>query len=641
MNWFQSFMVRLAARIAPPLNKLLRTIGGTVERAEMEIVQLRERESIRKQRIREEQQELREALEMLGPQWSFSARISAPIGAGASESSAAVAGQLSTAVTLLRESQAPVGVVKCYERLWELELALEDRGWVRELTLSNFEFSLFGIHRIIAICRLYKIKNPVVRRGIQLHGFYVFGRGITISSDDDDTNQILQSFFGNPRNATEVGHCALVQKSEAVWTDGNLYSIFFVDKLTGDLLIRSIDPIEIVEIISDPNDASIERFIHRRWMSQQFDAATGVHQPTSAEAWYPALDYEPEEGEERPDFINTVPVSWDTPVLHAKRGGQHGWQQGVPLAYPAIDYARATKKLIDNWCSMQEAFARFSWQVETQGGLPAIANLKQTFATTLAIGDGTMYEQNPPPTTAAAWMSGPGNKLQASRTAGMIDGPEVGRRVAHMAYMVFGFPETFFADASVGTLATATSLDRPTELMILEEQEWWRQWAQRVAGFAVKSSATAPKGKLREARARKDKPASDIPTIQVIFPSILEHNLIDQVASIQNAMTLGTQGIIGIDERVGVGLLLQELDVEDWQEVLELMYPEKEYAKLMDRNKLVAKDQENTLNPPEAQPGLPGAKPKQIGMKPAEAAKLDRAIASLERAGKLLKERMK
>lgn len=641
MNWFQTLLMRLTARFVPPFSKLLRTLGGTVERAEMEITELRSRESARKQRILEEKQELREALEMLGPQWSVPARIPSAVLAGsASEAHVVVAGHIQTALTTLREAQAPAGVVKCYERLWELELALEDRGWVRELTLSNFEFSLFGIHRIIAICRLYKIKNPLVRRGIQVHGFYVFGRGVTISADDDATTQVLNSFFTNPRNATEVGHCALVQKSEAMWTDGNLYSIFFRDKLIGELLMRSIDPIEIVEIISDPNDASIERFIHRRWISQQFDAATGVHQPTPAEAWYPALGYDPPEGEERPEKISNVVVSWDTPVLHAKRGGQHGWQMGVPLAYPAIDYARASKKLIDNWCSMQEAFARFSWQVETQGGLPAIANLKQTFATTLAIGDGTMYEQNPPPTTAAAWISGPGNKLQASRTAGMIDGPEVGRRVAHMAYMVFGFPETFFADASVGTLATATSLDRPTELMILEEQEWWREWAQRVAAFVVDSSASAPKGKLREARTREEKPASSTPTVQVIFPSILEHDISSQIAAITDAMTLGnSQGaIIGLDERVGVGLLLQELDVENWQEVLELMYPEKEYSKLMDRNKLVAKDQENTLNPPE--PASVGGKPKS-SMKPAEAAKIERAVSALLMAEKRLRERMK
>ncbi len=512
MNWLQTVLLRLTARFVPPFAKLLRTLGGTVERAEMEIVQLRDRESARKQRIREEKQELREALEMLGSQWSVSARIPSAVGSSASEASSVIAGHLARECASLRDAKAPAGVVKCYERLWELELALEDRGWVRELTLSNFEFSLFGIHRIIALCRLYNIKNPLVRRGIQVHGFYVFGRGVTISSDDDDTNQVLQEFFTNPRNASELGHRALVQKVASVWTDGNLYSIFFRDKLTGELLMRSLDPIEIVEIVSDPDDSSMERFIHRRWMSQDFDAATGVHTPKPAEAWYPALRYEPEPGD-RPEMINNVPVHWDAPVLHLKVGGQPKWQMGVPLAYPAIDYARAVKKLIDNWCSIQEAMARFSWQVETQGGLPAIANLKQTFATTLAIGDGTMYEQNPPPTTAAAWISGPGNKLQMSKTSGMIDGPEVGRRVAHLVYMVFGFPETFFADASVGSLATAESLDRPTELMILEAQELWREWAQTIAVAVIDSSDAAPKGKIREARARQDKPASKAPSL--------------------------------------------------------------------------------------------------------------------------------
>jgi hypothetical protein len=655
MNFFQRLFVRAAAWIAPPLGKLLRSTGGTIERAQAEISELRERNNIRRQQIQDEQQELREAIQMIAPAWLPPV---ARLTAATSES--------------LRESGAPGAVIKCVERLWELELALEDRGWVRELTLANFEFSLFGIHRIIAICRLFHIKNPLIRRGIQVCSFYVFGRGVTISSDDDDTNQVLQDFFTSPKNIQEVGHCALVRKNEAMWTDGNLYVIFFRDQKTGELVIRSLDPIEIVEIVHDPDDASQEQFIHRRWMSQQFDVASGVHRPVPAEVWYPALGYDPDV---MPDKIGNIEVSKDTPVDHVKVGAMANWQYGVPLAYPAIDYARAVRKLIDNWCSIQEAMARFSWQVETQGGLPAIANLKATLATTLATGDGSMYEQNPPPTAAAAWISGPGNKLSMSKTSGMIDSPEIGRRVAHLVYMVFGLPETFFADASVGTVATATSLDRPTELKFKEDQARWREILQKWGGYAVESSKQSPSGRLSEAKTKSKPKPKTPPKINVDWPSILEHEILSQIQAITQAATLGGFECTGMDERLTMGLLMQEFGVENWQDVLELMYPEKDYDPLMDRTPLLAQQQDAALNPPPApamggappntgptgmptpNPAKPAAgqppetptgappqapmpkKPHAKHMTGAESAQLARAVASLQKAAILLKER--
>jgi hypothetical protein len=647
MNLLQRLLVRLSAWVVPSLGKIIRTGGGTLERAEMEIAQLRERESARRRHAQEERQEIIECLQMIGPSW-------VPAG-----------GRPKRSVESLREASAPPGVVACYERLWELELALEDRGWVRELTTSNFEFSLFGVHRIIALCRLYKIKNPLIRRGIQISACYVFGRGFSISSDDEDENEILQSTFTNPRNLPELGHSGMVEKEEQRWTDGNLFIVCFRDPQDGTTLFRAIDPVEIVKIVTDPDDIAAEWYFHRRWMAQVFDPSTGQTLPTPMQAWYPAVGYDPDE---KPQTIGPegVEVRWDEPVLHEKCGGMAKWVWGIPLAYPAIDYARAVSKLMNNWCSIQEAMARFAWQVETQGGLPAIANLKQSFATTFASGDGSMYEQNPPPNVASSWISGPGNKLTMSKTSGMIDSPEVGRRVAHMIYMVFGFPETFWADASVGTVATATSLDRPTELRIKDSQQWWSAFIQRVGNIALDNSAEAPKGKLREARVKVAKQRSQV---KVNFPSVLEHDIVQQINAIVAAGTLNGFEITGIDERVLIGLLLQELEVENWQEVLELMYPEDEYDDLIDRTKLLQVQQDDALAPT-AEPGAPVSqgptgtptpmaappnpndplqaahpqapkpkKPKAKHMSGAESAKLERAVESLTRAVRLMKSK--
>jgi hypothetical protein len=42
----------------------------------------------------------------------------------------------------------------------------------------------------------------------------------------------------------------------------------------------------------------------------------------------------------------------------------------------------------------------------------------------------------------------------------------------------------------------------------------------------------------------------------------------------------------GIDERTAIGLLLAELGVEDWQKVLEAMYPMDQYEEVQDRTDL-------------------------------------------------------
>ena len=55
-----------------------------------------------------------------------------------------------------------------------------------------------------------------------------------------------------------------------------------------------------------------------------------------------------------------------------------------------------------------------------------------------------------------------------------------------------------------------------------------------------------------------------------------------------------------------MGLLMQELEVEGWKDVLELMYPEDEYKSLMDRTPLLAQQQDAALNPPPA-PAMGGA----------------------------------
>lgn len=666
MHWLQRLIVRIAARLVPPLGRVLQSAGGTVERLYEQNQMYRERLSDEQSLILQEINEYREAMAMAGGGWSPRMRE----------------GAVSTDYTLKKESDS-LAVVHCKERLAELELALEDRGWKRQLALAATEFSRYGIQQIILISRLYFIKHPLIQRGVKVSSHYVFGRGIEVSSPDESANEVLQAFFADPRNANEISHTGLVRKEEGLHTDGNLFWSLHTAVDDGQTIIRQVDALEIEEIITDPNDQAVPWFYHRRWTQVDFDPNTGTTQVKPMDAWYIALGYQGKP----PAKIKGNSLWKDTngmlvPILHVKVGGISKWHFGCPMVYAALDWARAYRHFLEDWATITRQLARFSWQVETQGGIPAIAAFKQTLATTLG-NDGTNIETNPAPVTGSAWITGPGNKLAAIRTAGATTEPEQGRRVMLMVAAAFGLPETFFGDASTGSLATAQSLDRPTELKFLEAQERWREVLQRIGHYVLTQSLRAPSGKLREAiKSRgldpdaitiemtpKHVPGGTVWTmveakkvtkvanqtaivIDVKFPSVLEHDITSRVTAIVDAMTLNGFECTGIDERIGVGLLLEELGVEDVQAVIEAMYPDKAIGDGLgyEPDRTIPDPEPVPADPTGAAPGAKGAPPnapkpraahpKRTNAKASEAT-VARAVAELRRTLVKLQERGK
>ena len=588
MTRFQRFIMRLLFWCVPALRRVIEQSGGTIERLADTVAMYREAATDRRRDIDALAAEYAEALTMAG---------GGPWGASPT---------LATSRESKRETDLPAQVA-LKERMWDLELALEDQGWKRESSQSQLEFSRWGIQQIMCICRLYRIKNPLIQRGILVSSYYVFGRGFEISSPDPATHQALQNFFGDARNAKELGQKALTEKEATLYTDGNIFWALFTS-LAGEVVVRSIDAVEIMEIISDPDDASVARFYHRGWIQQTFNTVTGTQQMKFVEAWYVDEAYEPET---KLTEINGKPVMTDPSgdyvrIIHQKDGGLPKWHFGCPRAYAAIDWARAYKQRLEDYASISRALARFAWDVKTKGGAPAIAALKGTFATTVA-NNGSQIEQNPPPVTGASFISGPSTTVNPVKTAGVTPSPEEGRRLAHMVYMVFGLGEHFFADISTGNLATATSLDRPTELKFKHDQEIWKEVLKRMGRFAVMKGAKAPNGTLREAL----KGAAPEPVIECNFPPIIEGDIPALSAAIVGATwNARTSDLIGMDEKAAVLLLMRMHGVPNPDDLIELMYPEDEY----DPNR-ASQQQEKQ----EQAAALAAAKPAPVAGAPAKA----------------------
>jgi len=497
----------------------------------------------------------------------------------------------------LREA-GPVGDISPTGAYGLYELLLQNVNWQREINYSWLEFTRWGIQQIILICRLYYIKNPIVRRLVDVCAQYVFARGFDCTTSDETANEVIKDFFR--RNQKVIGHVALMELEKSKDRDGNLFFTLFTDPGTGLCDIRMIDATEIQDIICDPQDADIPHYYQRIWTERAFSPDLGTQATTTRQAWYPALNYDPAAMKPPQPVLEEIKgyeVMWDSPIYHRKVGAVGKWLFGCPRIYPMLDWAKEARRFLEACASVRQSLSQFAFSITTKGGQQAVEGIKQQMQTQVGPG-APIWDPNPPAVAGATWVSGPGTTLEPMKgIQGATFSPDDVRWYIIMCCMCKGLPPTFLGDMQTSNLATATSLDRPTETVFLSLQEEWTEDFEVLLTYVLSRSLKAAGGKLREAcvnpgaltirpaqrkrlssgawRYVEAKAGDDAIEVKVVWPGIREGDMPARVGAIVQSMTLGNKGgqIVGIDEKVGVELLYNELDYEDGAEMAEDQYP--------------------------------------------------------------------
>jgi len=214
---------------------------------------------------------------------------------------------------------------------------------------------------------------------------------------------------------------------------------------------------------------------------------------------------------------------------------------------------------------------------------------KSKLGTTL--GSGTS-ETNPPPVVGSTFIGTEGVQAEPFRTAGATTSAEDGRRLLLMVASSVGLPESFFGDVSVGTLATARSLDRPTELKFVARQSLWRDVLQAILYYVIVQAVKARRLKgtvvvdddgvpqLIMPQVTDEKTGEQVDrdmTINVDFPPILEHDVNESVEAIVKAATLGGSTLASvIDSETVTRQLLTALGEKDIEALMAVIYPPEE-----------------------------------------------------------------
>lgn len=447
------------------------------------------------------------------------------------------------------------------ESLAQLEHALYEPGWQRLTVEADLEFSRDGLDQITALCEVMRLKNPLIRRGVNIRVYYVWGQGVTVDAREPAVAEVVSKMWDLDDNQRTLFSMEAAQgKERQLSTDGNLFLAPFTDPTSGAVHIRSIPFREIRDVIRNPNDRSEPWYYQRARTREVFDLDTGISEHRVETVYHPALDYLPPPGERR-QMIGRYPVEWNAPLLHVQSEVDDRRKWSIPDVYAAVDWAMAYKLFLEDWATLVRSLSRFAWKK------------KSTSPRQLPAHRAAIEGQADRNAGATALMVGDDDLTPIPKTGATVDA-ESGRPLALMVASAMDVPETLLrGNADVGNLATARTLDRPTELAMRTRQGLWTGVYHRLANYAVMQAARtgmlsgAGVTLVRGPNGVRERVVTDLDlTVDVEWPSILEHDVKALVEAIEKANGTGE-----IPPDVTTRLLLTALGVDDVDELVEEM----------------------------------------------------------------------
>jgi hypothetical protein len=506
------------------------------------------------------------------------------------------------------------------ERLVDLELELEDLGWIKEAADSEDDFSKEGLKKLIELSRIMYLKNPLIHHACDVQTNYVWARGATFTAPTEQVDEIVQGFLNNRQNLVEFSsHEARIAKELQLQQDGNIFFVLWVsdgdqdepEDEIGHVYIRTLPVQEILDgdIIYNPDDDREVWYYKRVYSRKTLDLDSGRYTRKKVIEFYPDWRYflKLEELEdsgievERPTRIgserNGGEVRWNAPVYHLKAGGLPTGRWGVPQHYSAFSWARAVTKDLEDYATIRRALAKFVFKMSVEGGKNVVKDARTRLQSGVRALPTPAREDNPAgPAGQVAIVRKGLVDLEPVKTAGVQPSPEEGRRLWLMVSAGTGIPETILSgNADVGNLATAKTLDRPTELQMQNRQTLWADVFRDTLGFVISRTMkltnkipdrvkvtrqmmptkAAQPGVPNEPEIVTETQDTDL-SINVEFPSILERDPKETVAGIVDAATLmGRSTAKTMPDRVLVDLLLRALGLnEEVSDILEDMFPD-------------------------------------------------------------------
>jgi hypothetical protein len=348
----------------------------------------------------------------------------------------------------------------------DVTLALEDVGWIRPGDFkTSYELDPKRREDLVQKSRAYWAADPPAKQAVRLWTSYAIGTGITYKLDDanergtkDEVDRFMK-FRRNKRFTSSKGQQRLSRK---LLIDGEIF--FAIVGAEGEpKTIRTIDPLQITELISDSGDEenvlaykridrSAERktFYYRDWAAEDGDLENLKDAEGKAVT--------PEEN------VRVFHLAFEDLGL-----------RGNGLLFPVVSWSREHRRFMESRVALTQALAKFAWKLSAKGGQKVIDELQRKFQSSLKTSGTIGVDRNPPPSSGASWAQNQGVDLEAlPRVTGAGDARDDGNQLKLMVAAGTNIMLHYFGDPSTGNLATAEAMELPMLKAFTEYQELWK-----------------------------------------------------------------------------------------------------------------------------------------------------------------------
>jgi len=334
--------------------------------------------------------------------------------------------------------------------------ASEDKGWVNLTKLSQKdEFSMDQKRSIIKRSRYYAQIDPMATQALRLWSDYTLGTGIIRKAEDEKVKKILDDFWDARINKPVLSCKGQRKNSYKLLTDGNVYFALFLGA-EGKVTVRRIDPLEITDVITNPDDKEDVRYYKREWINTQ---------GKSVKAYYRSWQNIKDEGvlDSKGKLIKKTEEAL---IYHMERE-----PNGLPLLLPAMDWIKLYRQFLAARVAVILALARFAWKTKVPSG--AVSKIK------------TKTDQTKP--DAGSWLiENMGSDTQPIKTdTGASGAYQDGRMLKLMICAAVGITEQYFGDISIGSLATAQTVELPMVKMFNSYQTLWLEAYEDISNMVL------------------------------------------------------------------------------------------------------------------------------------------------------------
>jgi len=394
----------------------------------------------------------------------------------------------------------------------EDDLALEDAGWINLSGATGDVITAAERITNLKLSRLYATKDPMGKQAIRLWTDYTFGTGMTWQVEDEGAKKALEGFWNAKANRKILGAAGQRKSSNKLLIDGEVYFALFLGA-KGEAQIRRIDPLEITEIITDPDDKEDERFYRREWSDRQGKRHEAIYRSTDNIKDEAVLDMSG----------NSVRKTDDAIVYRLEYNDRN------PLLLPALIWMKYHTKFLGSRIAVMLALAKFAWRSKVKGGQTAVDAIKaKTHGQDVAAGS-QLVENLGVDTTPI--------KTETGASAAYQDG----RMIKLMICSAVGIPEQYFGDISIGNLATAKTVELPMMKMFQSYQKVWADTYQDIDEIILEHNGVSPDNWYIDrdfpAIAPEDVAAAATAIVQIltVMPELAYSDDVKQIA----LMTLG------------------------------------------------------------------------------------------------------